>query len=297
MYKTLMRYYNMKQRIYYTDPNGNSYTTFTNKLLYINSVGSSVLESDSLSGYKKSRNYYRLFYLYYGDVSIKTDKKKITLKSGQLIIFPPDTPFTYKKNNKSKMEYLWLNFTGTQAKALVDSVFLPIGTPVNVSIPEYIFEAFETLYAEYEERTSFFEPAMMYKLMHIMVILGRGAEKTNRTSNDGSLFTSLSYINNNYADDITTEKLAAMEHLSVSHFRRLFKHKTGMTPTQYLTNARLNIAGQLLLQTDKNINQISAMVGFDNQLYFSKLFSKHFGKSPKTYRQERNKTKNKKSKT
>ncbi len=286
----------MKQRIYYTDPNGNSYTTFTNKPLYINSVGSSVLESDFTSGHKKARNYYRLFYLYYGDVSIKTDKKQFPLKSGQLIIFPPDTPFTYKKTNKSKAEYLWLNFTGTQAEELINSVFLPINSPVNVSIPEYIFEAFETLYAEYDERTPFFETAMMYKLMHIMVLFGRGAEKTSRKTSDGILITSLTYINNNYADDITTEKLAAMEHLSVSHFRRLFRNKTGMTPTQYITIARLNIAGQLLLQTDKNINQIAAAVGFDNQLYFSKLFSKHFGKSPKSYRLDRNKTKNRRSK-
>ena len=204
--------------------------------------------------------------------------------------------FVYKKTNKSKAEYLWLNFTGTQAKDLIDSVFLPVGIPINVSIPEYIFESFETLYDEYDERTPFFETALIYKLMHIMVLFGRGADKTNNTASEDTLRTSLTYINKNFSDDITTEKLATMEHLSVSHFRRLFRNKTGMTPTQYITIARLNIAGQLLLQTDKNINQIAATVGFDNQLYFSKLFSKHFGKSPKAYRQDRNKAKNKRSK-
>ena len=275
----------MKQRIYHTDSNDNIYI-ITNKPLYIHSVGSSVMENDSSSQHVDSRDYYKLLYLYYGDISIKTNKKQIPLKSGQLIIFPPNTSFTYKKNNKSKAEYLWLNFAGTQSKKLIESVFLPISTPVNVSIPEYIFEAFETLYDEYEERTPFFETAAIYKLMHIMVLFGRGADKTNLTASEGTLRASLTYINKNVADDITTEKLAAMEHLSVSHFRRLFKDKTGMTPTQYITIARLNIAGQLLLQTDKNINQIATTVGFDNQLYFSKQFSKHFGKSPKAYRQD-----------
>lgn len=294
----------MEQRVYRTNPKNNSYTLFTNKPLHISSVGSSVLENDSTNGYENPRNYYRLYYLYYGDVSIKTDKKQFPLKSGQLIIFPPNTPFTYEKLNKGKTEFLWLNFTGLEAKDLIKSVFLQVNTPIDVGIPLYVFEAFETLYAEYETRTPFFDTALTYKLMHIMVLFGRAAARldpawnirTKGAINLGLLTTSLAYINNNYTENITTEALADMEHMSVSHFRRLFKTKTSMTPTQYITIVRLKFAEELLRKTDMNIKQIAEAVGYDNQLYFSKLFSNHFGKSPKSYRLDRDKTKGKQSK-
>lgn len=285
----------MEHRVYRTNPKNAGYTLVTNKPYHINSVGSSVLESDFTSGYEKPRNYYRLFYLYYGDVNIKCYKKQIHLKSGQIIILPPNTPFTYEKLNKGKAEFLWLNFIGTKARELIKSVFLQVNTPIDVGIPLYIFEAFETLYAEYETRTPFFDTATAYKLMHIMVLFGRASTRldpagntiTKGTINLGLLSKSISYISDNYTENITTEALADMEHMSVSHFRRLFKIKTGMTPTQYVTMIRLKFAEELLRKTDMNIKQIAEAVGYDNQLYFSKLFSRRFGKSPKDFREQK----------
>lgn len=282
----------MEQKVYRTNPKNNNYTLVTNKPYHIHSVGSSVLESDFTSGCESPRKYYRLFYLYYGDVSIKCNKRQYHLKSGQIIIFSPNTPFSYEKLSKGKAEFLWLNFTGSRARELIKSVFLQVNTPIDVGIPLYVFEAFETLYAEYETRTPFFDTAITYKLMHIMVLFGRAAArldpawntKTKGAINLGLLTTSLTYINNNYTENITTEALADMEHMSVSHFRRLFKTKTGMTPTQYITMVRIKFAEELLVKTDMSIKQIAEAVGYDNQLYFSKLFSKQFGKSPKNFR-------------
>ncbi len=274
----------MIQRLYYTDLNGDN-PPQTDKYLYIDSVGASVFEEDFPGGHHKKRNDYHLLYLYYGELNIKSYKNQFNLKSGQLIIFPPNTSFVYKNLSKSKLEYLWINFSGTNAENLIHSVYLETGVPIDVSIPEYIFEAFETLYAEFNDRTPFFDTAIMYKLMHILVLFGRSHFDLNNKFLDlGSLTKSLTYINDNFSEEITTEKLAEMEHLSPSHYRRIFKNKTGMTPTQYITLVKLRHAEMLLLKTDMNIKQISEIVGFDNQLYFSKVFSKHFGKSPKKYR-------------
>lgn len=275
----------MFQRLYYTDLNGESNNSPSDKYLYIDSVGANVFESTFSGGHHKKRNDYHLLYLYCGELNIKTNKNQFVLKNGQLIIFPPNTPFTYTNPNKSKIEYLWLNFSGTNAENLIKSVYLETGVPMGVSVPKYVFEAFETLYAEYNERTPFFDTAITYKLMHIMVLFGRARFNNNKGNVDiAALTTSLTYINDNFSEEISTEKLAEMEHLSTSHFRRLFKSKTGMTPTQYITTIRLKHAEMLLLKTDMNIKQIAETVGFDNQLYFSKVFSKHFGKSPKNFR-------------
>lgn len=285
----------MIKKSYEAEPNGNNDKKITDKFLHVNSVGRSVCDSTFTKDFEKGRNDFRLLYLYYGNMKITSGKKKITLKDGQIIIFPPHTPYTYENNGNTRLEYLWLNFTGAGAKDFIKSVLLQINTPISVGIPMYIFEAYETLYAEYEDRTPFFASATAYKLMHILVLFGRASTKFNpmlvaRNKNAidlGLLSKTITYINNNYADDITTDELAAKEHMSVSHFRRLFKTKTGMTPTQYITITRLKNAEELLLKTDMNIKQIAEAVGFDNQLYFSRVFSRRFGKSPKDFRQQK----------
>lgn len=72
--------------------------------------------------------------------------------------------------------------------------------------------------------------------------------------------------------------------LSIDHCRRLFIKETGKTPSEYLTDKRINYA-KLLLETrlkDKsmNVKEIANLVGFDDPYYFSRVFKKATGKSP-----------------
>ena len=63
-----------------------------------------------------------------------------------------------------------------------------------------------------------------------------------------------------------------------------FKKYTGETPLQFLIKLRLDTAKNLLKSTTCTVNEISEMIGYDNPLYFSRLFSKHVGISPQKYR-------------
>jgi two-component system, response regulator YesN len=72
--------------------------------------------------------------------------------------------------------------------------------------------------------------------------------------------------------------------LSIDHCRRLFIKETGKTPSEYLTEKRINYA-KLLLETRLRNNSISVKeianhVGFDDPYYFSRVFKKVTGKSP-----------------
>ena len=76
--------------------------------------------------------------------------------------------------------------------------------------------------------------------------------------------------------------------LCASLFYRQFKEYTGQTPLQYILDIRLTTAKKMLESTDYSISEISASVGYDNALYFSRLFHKHIGVSPKEYRKALN---------
>ncbi len=274
----------MIQQAYFMDLSGSDNKCITDQELYVNSTGSSVFEGDFEGGHRLGRKDYHLLYLYSGELNIKYGKKHGILKCGQLIIFPPDTPFFYANSKNARTEYMWINFTGSKAENLIHSVGVPMNIPYTVTVPQYIFEGFETFFTEFRFRPELHEVAIPYKLVHLMVLFGRSKKGQIRSKKSGPLTDTLIYIGENYTKDIATEDLAAMEHLSCAHFRRLFKEKTGMTPTQYITAMRLKYAEQMLLETELSIKEIAKSVGFSDQLYFSKVFSNHFGSSPTEFR-------------
>ena len=72
--------------------------------------------------------------------------------------------------------------------------------------------------------------------------------------------------------------------MSTSWFIRGFKEYTGFTPMQYILSVRIANAQGLLETTDYNVSEISRIVGYDNPLYFSRIFRKQCGVSPSDFR-------------
>ncbi len=73
-------------------------------------------------------------------------------------------------------------------------------------------------------------------------------------------------------------------HRSTAWFIRSFKQYTGMTPMQYIISVRIANAQRLLGTLDYNVTEVASIVGYDNPLYFSRLFRKQKGCAPSQYR-------------
>jgi PAS domain S-box-containing protein len=89
---------------------------------------------------------------------------------------------------------------------------------------------------------------------------------------------------NDFAQPLSTAKLAAKVSLSVSQFNRQFRRKFHTTPRSYLTNVRMNAACHLLVSTDLPISEIALQTGFYDQSHFSNQFVRHRGIPPSHYR-------------
>ena len=98
--------------------------------------------------------------------------------------------------------------------------------------------------------------------------------------------TAAAYFNENYNRDIHIEEYAASRGMSVSWFIRNFKKYTGTTPMQFVKSIRITNAQMLLETTNYAVNEISRIVGYDNPLYFSRLFRKQKGCSPSQFRKK-----------
>ena len=95
----------------------------------------------------------------------------------------------------------------------------------------------------------------------------------------------------NYVPTISAnsiEEYAENNHFSVSWFIRNFKQHTGFTPMQYILAQRIYNAEILLQNPSHNLTEIASMIGYDNPLYFSRIFKKAKGISPSEYRKNIN---------
>ena len=94
----------------------------------------------------------------------------------------------------------------------------------------------------------------------------------------------LNYIEENIGKPIKNRDLSDILHCSEVSLIAHFKSLTGKTPRQYITEKRLEKAKEMLLSTDVSIAQTATLCGFDDPLYFSKVFRKHSGFSPSEFK-------------
>lgn len=79
---------------------------------------------------------------------------------------------------------------------------------------------------------------------------------------------------------------AAKMHMTLTHFRRIFKELSGLPPQQFLQHCRLRKAAELLHATRLPLKEVAAQSGWDNVFYFSRLFRRKYALSPGRYRRE-----------
>jgi AraC-like DNA-binding protein len=94
----------------------------------------------------------------------------------------------------------------------------------------------------------------------------------------------ISYLHDNFGQHLSTQELAQMAGLSVSHFERRFKIAFGASPRQYLVRVRIEHAAKLLLETDKTVSEIAHACGFYDHAHFSRSFRRLMKLSPTAYR-------------
>jgi AraC family transcriptional regulator len=89
------------------------------------------------------------------------------------------------------------------------------------------------------------------------------------------------------AEEFSLDRLADQAGLSRFHFQRLFKAATGVPPSQYHINLRMNEARRLMRETKMSVVDVALEIGYANPSHFARLFRRETGLSPSDYRRQR----------
>lgn len=93
----------------------------------------------------------------------------------------------------------------------------------------------------------------------------------------------INFIQKNYASDLTVTSLATQLHISSDYLRHLFKEETGENLTAFITRVKIENAKTFLQSGQYKVNEVAQMVGFNTTQYFSTVFRKQVGCTPKEY--------------
>ncbi|GAA5508955.1 HTH-type transcriptional activator RhaS [Novipirellula caenicola] len=94
----------------------------------------------------------------------------------------------------------------------------------------------------------------------------------------------IAHLHTHFADNLSTQQLADMAGLSVSHFERRFRHAFGASPRQYLVRVRVEHAAKLLRETEQTVSEIAHACGFYDHAHFSRSFRRRMNCSPSQYK-------------
>jgi len=152
---------------------------------------------------------------------------------------------------------------------------------------EFIESLFRKLLYEHSHKNIAYEIKCKAILLNIFaeIIQQLFEDKNIKTnySNFKIFYKMINYIEKNYFEKITLSDLENIAGLSGDYISRIFKEKTTYSAIEYINYYRIKKAKDLFVHEDLKISDVASMVGFDDICYFSKVFKKYEGVSPKKY--------------
>ena len=109
-------------------------------------------------------------------------------------------------------------------------------------------------------------------------------------TSDGKIPEIIEWIRTHIHEDISLSSVAFEFNYSCEHLSRIFKKKRGISVNQYINKLKIAKAKELLLLTDYTVNEITKIIGYNDDKYFYRVFKKHEDLTPKEYRYAYNKT-------
>ena len=224
---------------------------------------------------------YQLIYIQSGEMTVWEGEKQVVLKAGEVYLFRPKEPQIYSAR-ETPTTYYWIHFTGNAVEEMLSfwkDPHISVG-----SFPE--IEGFcRSFYRDYKIPGAF-QP--LYYEGRLISLLGSIAKKQEAKINKKSyerVAAVLDYIEKVFPHKPSNEELAAVCYMNKYHFIKVFKETLGEAPQSYLNRMIVEKAKTLLESTTFPIGEIALRLGFSDPLYFSRLFKKQSGVSPKEYRE------------
>ncbi len=229
----------------------------------------------TLTTHKHSHDDWELVYCTGGEGRFSFEDETLSYSKGDIVVIPPNTPHM----NSSDVGF-------TNIHANISDATLPFKEPIVISDDSdgHILRAFTDALYYYSGKMD--NRQIIVAAFGNLIVNYVIAFKNNKPLRNVVEAIKSDIMRNFTNCDYELDKYLKTIPFSYDYLRKLFKSEMGMTPHNYLISLRMQMAEKHLCSThgvEQNISQIAYICGFSEPLYFSRVFKKNFGCSPKAY--------------
>lgn len=233
---------------------------------------------------------YQILYVASGKAHFYFNGVEEIVSAGNMVLYRPKEEQRYYYYGTDHTEVYWVHFTGNDVKNILRKYGISDDTHVIHTGTSLEFKRiFLEMIQELKLCKDDYEELLVNHLQHLLILIHRILNAKPRGKNHvlmEEMDAAVRHFHQNYNQMISIEDYAISQHMSVSWFIRNFKEYTNSTPAQYLLSLRISNAQTLLETTNYNVTEIANIVGYDNPLYFSRIFKKTSGMSPSEFRKQ-----------
>lgn len=203
-------------------------------------------------------------------------KESYTVSKGDCFFIDCRQPHSYVSSEDEPWKLLWVYFNGATSRQYYDyfvsqskNVFRVTFFDRAVSALTKIIDVNESKSPDSEIMSSRY----IMDLLTLSLIANSGGEECDSALKN-KLMAVHNYIEDHFSDDLSLEMLSTQFYISKFYLTREYKKIYGMTIFQHIITARINYGKKLLRFSDKSIDDIAHLCGFNDQSYFARQFKK-----------------------
>ena len=258
--------------------------------LEVNSCGIEHISTcDRGSERRSGRRDYHMLYVERGVCHVFLDGEWQEVGEGGIILFRPHEPQIYRYFRKDNSISHYVHFSGVGCEDILKRLGLYDVKIFMMGKSASFEDGSGKLAREFTMQRVLckdFCAAFLYELLNIVARKRALRQESINARSENRINIACRKIFENISSPPSATELAAECHISVSRFLHLFREVTGLSLTEFIATIRISRAKALLTDTNLSVAEIAESVGYEDQNYFSRLFRKLEGCSPRAYRQK-----------
>lgn len=232
---------------------------------------------------------YQLLYFPEGCGSFRSTHGGLhSIQPGWMAMLFPGEWHTYKPDSEYGWKQFWIGFKGDIADTIVHNGFLTVDNPIfHLGYNEEIVRLYMQAMQVTEEEKACFQQVLVGIVTYLLG-LTYSISRNRKFNKNQHLVDRINQARLRMYEEmetpVTIQDIVKDLNMSYSSFRKLFKEYTGISPSHYFQDIKLQRAKDLICSTNLPIKDIAYKLNFETPEYFSAQFKKKIGRKPSEFR-------------